>query len=154
MNTNVTSLRIYQAALIAALALTCAIAGAAVTNNPASGEFKPVASVFTLPASAKEGRDPFFPRSLRPYESAQPVSRPGATNVAPVIELAVGGVSGSAERPLVIINNVTFGVNDESDVMIKGRRIRVRCLEINLPESRVRVQVGNDLCDLRLPARN
>ena len=35
-------------------------------------------SVFSQPASPKEGRDPFFPRSIRPYACRQwfPVRRP------------------------------------------------------------------------------
>ena len=44
--------------------------------------------------------------------------------------LVIRGKSGAADRPLVIINDVTFAVGDERDVITPQGRIRIRCLQI------------------------
>jgi hypothetical protein len=106
-------------------------------------------SLFVVPTGPQEGKDPFFPRSVRPYGAPAPV-KSGHTN-SPTVELVLNGISGSTEKPLAIINNVTFGVNDDNDVTARGRRIRIRCVDINLTEGRVRVQIGSETRDLRLP---
>lgn len=139
--------------LAAGLLASRVLAAPSVTTNtaPAAAEVKPGRSVFVIPADPKAGKDPFFPRSLRPYGTTSAPVKSGASNAPPAIELALGGISGNAEKPLAIINNVTFGVNDENDIFIKGRRMQIRCVEINLSEGRVRVQVGSELRDLRLP---
>jgi hypothetical protein len=85
-----------------------------------------VRSVFILPASMSEGRDPFFPNSLRPYANANPVPARGAD----LTSLTINGFSGQADHRLVIINNHTFAVGDEEDVITSQGRIHVRCLEI------------------------
>ena len=127
-------------------------APSAITNTaPAVAEAKPGHSIFVVPKDPKEGKDPFFPRSLRPYGTGSTAIKTGSSNTPPAIELNLNGISGNAEKPLAIINNVTFGINDDNDVIIKGRRIKIRCLDINLEERRVRVQVGSELRDLRLP---
>jgi hypothetical protein len=81
-------------------------------------------SVFNLPTSSKEGRDPFFPNSMRPYEAAYNVTHTG------VSALVLRGFSGPAGHRLVIINNHTFGEGDEEDVTTPAGRIRVLCVEI------------------------
>lgn len=95
-------------------------------------------SVFSVPSNEKQGKDPFFPRSRRPYLSPIPTI---LTNPPPVVaDLRINGTSGSEERPLVIINNVTFGVGDTNDVISGNRRITVHCLEIDLSAGRATVQ--------------
>ncbi len=79
-----------------------------------------------MPTNPKEGRDPFFPDSARPYQSATP-----AVHVAELTSLKLVGVSGTPEHRLVIINKNTFAEGDEQDVVVPGGRIRVRCLKIN-----------------------
>jgi hypothetical protein len=76
------------------------------------------------PSSSKEGRDPFFPNSERPYEAAI-TTQPGSLS-----SLALNGVSGLPGHHLVIINNHTFAAGDEEDVMTVTGRIHVRCVEI------------------------
>lgn len=105
-------------------------------------------SVFVVPAAATEGKDPFFPRSTRPYSSIAPnitTNQPQSLTA----DLFVAGFSGLAERPLAIINTTTFGVGDENDVIAKGRRVRVRCLEINMQTGTVIIQVGSERKVLR-----
>jgi hypothetical protein len=81
-------------------------------------------SIFNLPTSSKEGRDPFFPNSMRPYEAAYIVNHTGTS------ALVLKGFSGPVDHRLVIINNHTFAEGDEEDVSTPGGRIRVRCVEI------------------------
>ena len=102
----------------------------------------PPRSVFALPANPGEGRDPFFPKSNRPYEMT-----PASTNnIAEVTALVVKGVSGSVDRRLVIINNHTFAAGDIADVLTEQGRIRVHCVEIK-PRSVV-IEVANQYHEL------
>ncbi|HTY86691.1 MAG TPA: hypothetical protein VMB80_04440 [Candidatus Acidoferrum sp.] len=83
-------------------------------------------SSFTMPANPKEGRDPFFPTSNRPYESVQ-ASQP---HVGDITSLVLKGVSGPPDRRLAIINNHTFAIGDSQDIVTPQGRIHVRCVEI------------------------
>jgi hypothetical protein len=83
-------------------------------------------SVFTQPSSPKDGRDPFFPASLRPYASAVVPNAP----TTDLTSLVLQGTSGTPEHRLVIINKVTFGVGDEAEVSTAQGRIRIHCLAI------------------------
>ena len=44
--------------------------------------------------------------------------------------LVIRGKSGASDHPLVIINDVTFAVGDERDVITPQGRIHIRCLQI------------------------
>ena len=83
-------------------------------------------SVFTIPAGPKEGCDPFFPNSSRPFESTTPAAKPGVEAVS----LVFRGISGSAAHPFAIINNHTVGEGDEGDVLTEMGRVHLRCIEI------------------------
>ena len=112
------------------MAIVCgpALARLAAAAPPAKAPAPeaPRHSVFVMPTNSKEGRDPFFPTSNRPYEIAQ-ASRP---HVADISSLVVKGVSGPPDHRLAIINNHTFGVGDSSDIVTAQGRIHVRCVEI------------------------
>jgi hypothetical protein len=84
-------------------------------------------SVFILPEDAKQGRDPFFPNSQRPYQYNNSQLGHGAQ----VTSLRWGGVSGPPNHRLVIINNHTFAEGDEEEVITSQGKILVHCLEIN-----------------------
>jgi len=86
----------------------------------------PARSVFVIPASPKEGCDPFFPNSNRLFESMTPVAKPGIEAVS----LVFRGISGSAAHPFAIINNHTFAEGDEGDVLTERGRVHLRCIEI------------------------
>ncbi|MFZ1071918.1 MAG: hypothetical protein WAO21_00645 [Verrucomicrobiia bacterium] len=101
-----------------------------------------VRSVFILPSNPGEGRDPFFPKSNRPYEAAMTATN----NSVEITSLVVKGVSGSLDHQLVIINNHTFAVGDTADVITDLGRIRVHCVEIK-PHSVV-IEVGGQYHDL------
>lgn len=93
--------------------------------TPAKGVVPPPKAVFTQPATAHDGRDPFFPESTRPFESVVAAH----TTVEPTT-LSVKGYSIVRGRPMVIINNHSFMVGDEGDVIATGGRAHVRCIEI------------------------
>lgn len=84
-------------------------------------------SVFVVPMSYAEGRDPFFPNS-KPWTRGQAVvAQPTPT---PTVSLVLNGLSGTPENRLAIINGRTFAQGETSELTIGGRRISVRCVEI------------------------
>jgi len=86
----------------------------------------PTNSVFVVPTNPKDGRDPFFPNSTRPYETVS-AAQPHAGDVS---SLVLKGISGPPNHRLVIINNHTFGVGDEESLVTPQGRITIRCVEI------------------------
>jgi len=98
--------------------------GRSATNTPAPAA--PILSAFVLPSNPQQGRDPFYPESTRPYV----VSAASTNNIVPVAALIIRGFSGTAENRTVIINNHSFGVGDEGDVLTAAGRVHVRCLAI------------------------
>jgi hypothetical protein len=112
-------------------------------------------SVFLQPLTRDEGKDPFFPQSMRPY-ARQPVLVPVTpTNVPPPVvnvDLKLKGISGTAEKPLAIINNVTLTEGEERDVMTNTGKQRIKCLQIK--GEVVLVQIGIERRELRLPSGN
>jgi hypothetical protein len=108
-------------------------------------------SLFVIPSSPRAGKDPFFPNSLRPYGPSL-VSPDLKTNVPPaaaVVELHLNGISGTADRRFAIINNRTFGANEEGVVPTSsGPPARIRCLEIKADSALV--QIGGERRLLRL----
>lgn len=105
-------------------------------------------SAFTIPKKVRDGRDPFYPKSTRVYGTDQ-LAKPVVT-VNPVADLALKGISGTAEEPLAIINNINFAAGEENDVTTRAGRIRIRCVEINRSAGTVLVQVGGERRELRL----
>jgi hypothetical protein len=93
-------------------------------------------SVFTLPRSLNDGRDPFFPNSTRVVAANRPIEKkaPGPAT------LELKGISGTSDQPLAIINNRTLAVGEEQDVNTAEGRVRVLCLAIEGTKVRVKVQ--------------
>ena len=112
--------------LFAVFAAVLPVVAAPVVQTNETTKFAP-RSVFNQPTNPQEGRDPFFPSSIRPYQGAVV---PGAA-AADVGVLAIQGLSGSPDHRLVIINNVTFGVGDDAEVSTSEGRIHIHCLEIS-----------------------
>ena len=115
---------------------------AATNAAPAQPEIPK--SVFIIPTTPQEGKDPFFPRSMRLF--ASPVVK---TNLQPAAaaaiaaELHLNGISGTTDRRLAIINNRTFEANEEGVVTSKsGPPARIRCLEIKTDSVVVQVIGG------------
>jgi hypothetical protein len=113
---------------ILVLALAAAVAPVVWGDPPKTAPIKPapVHSAFTMPGSPRDGRDPFFPESTRPYEEAM------ATTAHPTFEnaFAVKGLSYEHGHAMVIINNHTFALGDEGDVLTSSGRVHIRLSEI------------------------
>ncbi|MEJ0091867.1 MAG: hypothetical protein WDM80_19220 [Limisphaerales bacterium] len=107
-----------------AASVLSAVAGE--TTEPAAATNSVARSTFKQPTSPKEGRDPFFPNSPRLFAS---LVIPAAES-KDLSSLVIRGKSGTLDRPLVIINDVTFAVGDERDVVTPQGRIRIHCIKI------------------------
>jgi len=113
------------------------VAGSALNGHaePAKAPVRtgPIKSVFVMPTSPKEGRDPFFPDSTRVYETtaaATAVAAAATVHGPEITNLKVKGYSVMNGRAMVIINNHAFMVNDEGDVLTLSGRVHIRCMEI------------------------
>jgi len=125
------------------LVIGCAMVPATLAAPaPQSSTTNANRSIFILPSDPREGRDPFFPDSTRPYKIAV-AANPRAADVT---SLVVKGFSGSMDRRLVIINNHTFAAGDEGDVVTPGGRIHLSCLEIKT--NSVVIEVGGQRHEL------
>jgi hypothetical protein len=125
------------------------------TGSPAPAAAAPVEpeipkSVFVIPTSPSEGRDPFYPRTSRLFAGSGTGTAVKTNQPSLVAELALKGISGTRERPLAIINNQTFAAGEENDVISGSRRVRIRCLEINVSAGSVIVQMGTERRELSL----
>jgi hypothetical protein len=108
---------------------------AAPPPQPASLEYQ---SVFAIPATPAEGRDPFFPSSIRIYGSnSDKPSQGPAFN-----ELTVRSILVTPQRVLAIINNHPFAAGEDGDVTIAktGQRLHIRCADINPKTGTVTVE--------------
>lgn len=106
-------------------------------------------SQFKLPDGPTEGRDPFFPDSSRPFVT-ETVPKPAGDTQLPDYEFLLKGISGSPERPLAIINTTTFTTGEENEVIIKSKRIKIRCIEINMTAGTVLFEYGGSRRVLKL----
>jgi len=146
MNRNRTKRRL-EIFRVNTLAVSFSIACATVLAanvDPAihADQTEPPHSAFTIPADTKEGRDPFFPDSTRPYEAAAAAN----PKVADVTSLVLKGFSGSLNNRLVIINNHTFAAGDEGDVITPVGRIHLTCIEVKT--NSVVIEVGGQRHEL------
>jgi hypothetical protein len=108
-------------------------ATAPAPTNAAPVQVEIPKSVFVVPSSPQEGKDPFFPLSTRLY-GAVVVKNKGPAPSATIVELKLKGFSGTPEHPLAIINNRTFAVGEEGSVSTPTGRVPIRCVEIK-PDS-------------------
>ena len=122
-----------------ALVLTLVSATGSDADNAVPPNPVPVQSVFTLPATTKDGRDPFFPESTRLIVA--PVATTNHT--VEISSVKVRGIFGAPGQMLAILNNHTFAVGEEGDVLSSSGRIHLRCLEIH--DSYVVVAVSGQL---------
>lgn len=123
--------RAWKAApVVLAITWTVCALGASKTDAGKTAKVEINRSVFVMPNSPAEGRDPFYPDSNRPYEAAMA----GSKVKDEISLLQFKGVSGPEDNRLAIINNHTFAVGDDEYVMTTQGRVRVHCLDIR-PDS-------------------
>jgi hypothetical protein len=104
-------------------------------------------SIFTVPASRTQGRDPFFPDSTYWL---------GGGSVTPIVSpkqhieaaLVLNGLSGTPDHRLAMINGRTMAEGEEAEVPISSGRLKVRCLIIN--SNSAVVEIGGQRQELRL----
>ena len=106
-------------------------------------------SVFVQPKNQQQGRDPFFPDSIRPYGSVSTAPTNSSVSSA---SLVLNGLSGTGQKRLAIINGSTVAEGEESNIPTPTGRVRVRCVEIK--DSSVIIEVGNELREIRLRSGN
>jgi len=100
-------------------------------------------SEFTVPASIKEGTDPFFPSIGERVATTTPDPK-GPAKAGPVDSgLVLQGIA----RGLCVINERTLAVGEEGDIEVSGRKLHVKCLEIN--ETWVVIELGGERRELR-----
>ena len=128
-----------------AVGLTWPTTGAEPQKTPAAKPV-PARSVFALPSNVSEGRDPFFPESARPFEAVL-----AASKTVEISALSIKGFSGTPGHRLVIINNHTFGIGDEGDVLTPTGRVHLRCTQIGA--DLVTIEVNGQRRELRLGAQ-
>src|SRR5208283_4535836 len=126
-------------ALLLCLAFPCPAAqtktnlpnrAASASTNALPAQLQIPKSVFIIPNTPQEGKDPFFPLSMRIFTPTVVVSTNVNATVAVTIELKLNGISGTADHRLAIINNRTFQAGEEGIVSTTSGRVPVRCLEI------------------------
>jgi hypothetical protein len=136
--------------LLGCAALAAVVHGAnpPARSNTAPSEPVVLKSVFVMPTGPQEGKDPFFPRSLRPYESVIVRTNMPLAVAPTMIDLKLSGISGTAERPLAIINGKTFEQGEEGEVRVGVAHMNIRVVEIKA--NTVTVQMGTQQQVLRM----
>lgn len=128
-------------------AATSNAAASAKTNAPSAAPAELVVPRSHFGSVLDGGKDPFYPGSAR-FQRVIPVA-PTNQVVTAAPEVQINGFSGNAARPLVIINNVTFGEGDTQMVTTAAGRAQVRCLEIRSQEQTVRIEINGQSRELK-----
>jgi len=131
MRTLMNSVLILVGLFVAGLALMPAAASSAgkPESAPAAEPPPPPKSAFTIdPATS---RDPFFPQSKRLTLHIPKTNDMGAP-ILPVFpdEIRLNGIGGAGGRKVVIVNNKTAEKGEKFELLIKGVRVKVQCLDI------------------------
>jgi hypothetical protein len=83
-------------------------------------------SVFVVPQTPKDGKDPFFPASTRPYVNLQPIVKGQKPQV---IEVPLT-LTGIIPLKLAMVNGRTFSEGEEGEVVVNGTRKKIRCVKV------------------------
>ena len=132
---KVTRLFESTAALLALLGMSVVAAPAAKTTTPGAAA-TPVSdphqwdipqSVFQIPSSPKDGRDPFFPNAIL---GAKPPTKVKETPVIDPSGFVLNGITSPPKRT-AMINGRTFEPGESGEVKLPGGgRILIKCVEI------------------------
>ena len=102
-------------------------------------------SVFTIPVSRKDGRNPFFPDA----NPSKELTRISPTNA--VVDTSVFVLNGLTSLPkrTAIINNRTFEPGEEGEVKLaNGSRLLIKCVDIR--DDAAAILVGGQRKELKL----
>ena len=125
-----------------------ALSSPAPLTNSAPAEPPIPQSIFVIPKTPQEGRDPFFPASTRMFQALGGAKTNHLSSTPHLADLTLKGVSGAIGRRFAIINNQTFAVGEEHDLLLQGVKVRVRCLEIG--ERAATILAGGERRELKL----
>jgi hypothetical protein len=101
-------------------------------------------SVFVVPTSPKQGRNPFFPRSGFHGPATEPKPQP-----VPTSAIVLNGLT-SPPRASAMINGRTFETGESGQIKLpNGTKVQVKCLEIRPPDAAVAI-IGAERRELRL----
>ncbi len=106
---------------------------APVTNAPPATTIVEIPqSVFAIPATDKEGRNPFFPHSTTTPPPPPPDRKDGKGGPGRDVsgQLVLKGITSPPKRT-AIINNRTFEAGESAEVKLAGgSKVLIKCLEI------------------------
>jgi hypothetical protein len=134
-----------------------ALDGAAAPPNTNSAKAKAAAedealveapeSVFNIPSTSREGRDPFFPQSTRGLPVIPKSVKPVHVDISNAIIL--NGLAPSGAKRTAMINGRTFEIGEEADVRLPdGTKVHIKCEDIK--EDSATVKVNGQTRELRL----
>jgi hypothetical protein len=106
-------------------------------------------SVFVYPKNATQGRDPFFTASTRVFDN-NPDNQ--SKNSGPSLtDLTLKSIMGNSPHAFAVINNHTFAPGEEGDVITQnGRRLHIRCVDIDTKSMTATVEAGGASVTLTL----
>ena len=152
-----------KALLVGALAISCCQTAlcAAKTKAPSTvsaGANAPAAiraeipkSVFVIPSSPKEGRNPFFPQSAvqAPPPDLSRISKQPVKSDPSLIHL--NGITPSGPRVTAMINSRTFEEGESGEIKLpNGAKVLIKCIEIKADS--VIIEVDGQKRELKLKA--
>ena len=120
-------------------------APAAVTNAATTVEIPK--SVFVIPINSKEGRDPFFPNSVRVYSTATSAKTNVVTTAANLV-LKLGVLSPNFATIISGTSSRTLAAGEETEFNIPGGPYHIKCLEIKAES--VIIEINGERRELRL----
>jgi hypothetical protein len=130
---------------VLALGLLPGAVAAADNKAGAAAPTEMTQSVFVIPATPQEGRNPFFPNSTM----GMVVMRPRQTNQTETLSFVLNGIT-SPPRSTAIINGRTFEIGEEAEVKLaSGTRVLVKCEEITTDSATISVNRERRVLRLR-----
>jgi hypothetical protein len=145
------SVHISMGCIIALLSLTAFSAPPKDTKKttikPSTTNSAPVIalSVFVMPTGPKDGKDPFFPSSIRAYGTLQPKKG----EKAPMIEVPLT-LTGIIPLKLAMVNGRTFSEGEEGEVIVNGTRKKIRCLKVKVESAIVELLPEGERRELKM----
>lgn len=103
-------------------------------------------SIFVVPQKPGEGWDPFFPQSERIPEHKG--DNQEQEQILTMDDLLLKGISGTPEKRLALINNITLAAGETTSIRAGKARLTVTCLEVG--EVSALIEVGGRTRELRL----
>lgn len=145
MVNEIMNFRTSRFAFLAALLLLPPVGSAAPSKSTNAIAPQEVRSVFVMPNSPAEGRDPFYPNATSLYHIQS--SGPAVPHTPGIDLLKLVGILGNS---LATINGVTFGVGETQDVKTTSGPVSVRLLSIKPQDESVLIEANGIRRELKV----